>query len=198
MTLIAGSDIETTGLNQAEGHRIIEICVSIYELETQIKRGSFTQRINPQRAIDPEAQAIHGIGLEELMGQPTWEEVAPKIAALLGKVDHFVAHNGDGFDLPFIYGELLRVGQPLPQLGSIDTMLQARWATADGSVPNLRALAFACGVPYDPSKAHAADYDVDVMMQCFFQQYPRGFFQLPTSPWQFTPMKPKPKKEKTA
>lgn len=186
--IMAGLDIESTGLDQADGHRIIEIAIEFRELATGARVGSFVSRVNPERSIDPDAQAVHGIGFEALAHEPTWNKVAPKVSTLLRRAHHIVAHNGDGFDLPFVYAELLREGQPLPsQAGLVDTMLQGRWATPDGALPNLGALAFASGVPYDKSKAHAALYDVEVMMDCFFMHLPRGFFQLPTQPWAFKP-----------
>lgn len=192
--LIAGVDIETTGLSQVDGDRVIEIAIGIYDLATQAKVGAYVTRINPQRSIDPKAQEVHGIAFEDLVSAPLWEDVAPKVSAILSRCKYAVMHNGEGFDAPFIYGELLRAGQALPELGVVDTMLQARWATADGNVPNLGALCFACGVPYDPSKAHGALYDVEVMVQSFFSQFSRGFFQLPTTPYRYTV--PKPRKEK--
>lgn len=185
-TLIAGFDIETTGLEQPEGHRIIEVAAMFYDLDARRHVGNYTTRINPQRGIDPKAQEVHGITYEELIGQPLWEEVAPKLVSLLSKCRYVVAHNGEGFDLPFVYGELIRAGQPLPELGVVDTMLQGRWATPDGAVPNLESLCWACNVPYDRALAHAALYDVQVMMACFFSQFDRGFFKLPTVPFKYT------------
>lgn len=192
-TRIAGLDIETTGLDQTTGHRIIEIAISVYELETQRKLGEYATRINPLRPIDPAAQEVHGISLEELLDKPTWETVAPKVAKLLSHCHYVVAHNGEGFDLPFIFGELIRAEVALPTVGSLDTMLQGRWATPDGSLPSLQALCFASGVPYDTNKAHGAIYDVDVMMQCLFKHF-GSFFALPTAPYQYTV--PKPRKDK--
>lgn len=186
--LVAGLDIETTGIMQPDGHRIIEICICIHELDTGKFRGKFESRVNPERGIDPDAQAVHGISLDDVITAPTWDKVAPHVAKVLGACQYVVAHNGEGFDAPFVWGELARAGVSLPNVALIDTMLQARWATPDGAVPSLKALCFACGVHYDTAQAHAASYDVNVMMECFFQQYPRGFFQLPTAAYQFTPM----------
>lgn len=191
--LLAGIDIETTGLAQPGGDRIIEIAMDFRELTTGARRGTFVTRINPERGIDPDAQAIHHIAIEDLIGKPLWGEVAPKVHALMARARVLVAHNGEGFDLPFIGHELLRAGLPMPEVGLVDTMLQARWATADGSLPNLRALCFACGVEYDTEKAHAALYDVEVMLDCFFRMHPRGLFMLPTRAFE---LKPYPVKEK--
>jgi len=183
--IVGGLDIETTGLEQAAGHRIIEVALTLHDLKTRKLIGSYTSRVNPQRSIDPKAQEIHGISFESLAEEPLWEPVAHKLRSLMGHCKYIVAHNGEGFDLPFIYGEFLRVGVPLPSVGLIDTMLQGRWATADGAVPNLKALCFAAGVKYDGALAHAALYDVEVMMECFFPQLDTGFFKLPLAPYVF-------------
>lgn len=181
--VIGGLDVETTGLKQAEGHRIIEIAIKLYRYSPSTgasPAGQFEQRINPGRSIEPGAQAVHGISFEMLEGMPRWEEVAPKVVKLMGACDVVVAHNGDEFDMPFIANELLRVGQPVPDVRTVDTMLNGTWATPLGKMPNLGELCFASGVDYDKSKAHAAMYDVDVMMECFFFGLKGGFYKLPT------------------
>lgn len=177
--IITGFDIETTGLDQSKGHRIIEVAASLYDLETRTLKGKFVQRINPERSIDADAQAVHGISFEELSGCPTWEEVAPKLVKVFRASGLIIAHNGAGFDMPFVGGELLRIGQPVPDVNCFDTMQKGRWATPMGKLPNLRELCFACGVQYDVLKAHAADYDVDVMMESFFVGLDKGFFKIP-------------------
>lgn len=192
--IIAGLDIETTGLEQVEGHRIIEVAAVLYDLDTKARLGAFERRINPQRGIDEKAFAVHKISVEDLIGKPVWEEVAEPLSRVLRSCQYVVAHNGIGFDMPFIYGEFIRAGVPLPEVGVVDTMLQGRWATPDGSVPNLGALCWASGVDYDKEKAHGATYDVEVMMQCFFRHFESGFFRLPTEPFVYVPPKAKEKK----
>jgi DNA polymerase III subunit epsilon len=185
--IFGGLDIETTGLKQSEGHRIIEVAMSLRDYNGRVI-GSVQQLIDPQRSIDPEAQAVHKIDYGQLIGKPTWDKFAPKLAALMGRCTYIVAHNGEGFDLPFIGYEFMRVGVAMPQVRVMDTMLHGRWATPDGSVPNLGALCWACEVDYDPNQAHSALYDVNVMMECFFKArsqnerlfpLPERFFTLP-------------------
>lgn len=182
MALIAGLDLETTGLSQPEGHRIIEVAVKLYDLETREPKGSFVQRINPERAISADAQRIHGIAFEDLVECPKWEEVAPKMVKVMKAVSGIVAHNGIGFDMPFVRGELMRIGLAMPDVYVIDSMLDARWATPNGKLPNLGELCFALDVHYDPAKAHGADYDVEVMMACYFKGLDQGFFNKPPMP----------------
>jgi DNA polymerase-3 subunit epsilon len=177
--VVAGLDIETTGLEQEKGHRIIEVAVKLYDLTSEALLAEWVQRVNPQRSIDPKAQAVHGITFEELSKEPTLEAIAPKLSRILSTINLVVAHNGRSFDLPFIRAELTRIGQTAPQPTLIDTCEDARWATPFGKLPNLAELCFATGVEYDPTKAHAADYDVDVMMKAFFAARRWGFFPTP-------------------
>ncbi len=177
--VIAGIDIETTGLEQEKGHRIVEVAAILYDLDSARELGKFVQRINPERSIDPAAQAVHGIRYDDLIECPPWDLVAPKLVKIMSKCDLLVAHNGESFDMPFIAAELIRIGQPVPNVVCLDTMVEGRWATPLGKLPNLGELCFACGVTYEPEKAHAADYDVEVMMASFFHGYRKGFFRLP-------------------
>lgn len=176
--LIAGVDIETTGLSQEEGHRIIEICFCFYDSETQRKISDYTQRINPRRSIDPKAQEVHGISVSDLTASPDWDDVGCKVQDAIKRADVMVAHNMN-FDGPFIALELARIGLSVPSVDTICTMENARWATPLGKKPRLKELCFSLGVDYDESKAHSAAYDVDVMMNCFFKGLNRGFFELP-------------------
>lgn len=181
--IFGGLDIETTGLDQEKGHRIIEFAILFRQYDeatgVAIPKGKFVQRINPQRSIDPAAHAVHHISYEDVAMCPTWEEVAPRVVRLMSACDIVVAHNGNGFDLPFIAAELLRVGQPIPDIQAVDTMVQGRWATPMGKLPNLGEFCFATGVDYDKEKAHAAEYDVNVMLDGFFVALRKGFIKLP-------------------
>lgn len=172
--ILAGIDIETTGLLDPD-QRIIEVYIGLYRLDGT-KIFEYDQRIDPQRGISAEAMRVHGITLADLVGKPTWDTEGPKIEKVLSKADHYIWQNGDGFDGPFINMELKRIGLRLPERPSTDTMVEGVWATADGKRPTLQELCFACGVPYDTSCAHAASYDVDVMMQCYFNALAWGYF----------------------
>lgn len=176
--LIGGLDLETTGLEQEKGHRIIEVALLTYDAASRTLVDRYVERIDPERPIDPKAQAVHGITYAELVGQPKWDAVAPTVARKLAGLHHIVIHNRN-FDAPFLAAELLRVGAPLPKADAFCTMENGRWATMDGKSPSLRELCFALGVSYDTALAHAAEYDVDRMMRCFWQGLDRGFYRLP-------------------
>jgi len=176
--LINGIDTETTGVDQAKGDRIIEVAILTFDFATRKLVDKYVQRIDPERPIAAAAQAVHGIAYNDLVGMPKWDAVAPEVSRRLSMAPVAVAHNMN-FDGPFIAGELARLGLAVPNIEPFCTMENGRWATFDGKSPKLGELCFALGVPYDKSKAHAADYDVIVMMACLFKAIDRGFYKLP-------------------
>jgi DNA polymerase-3 subunit epsilon len=178
MPFLAGLDIETTGLDQSTGHRIIEVALLSYDLHTRELVDRYVQRIDPERPIDPKAQAVHGISYAELAGQPKWEAIAPHLARRLAGCDYVIIHNRQ-FDEPFVTAELARVGLTFGPAGTYCTMENGRWATMDGKSPRLQELCFSLGIPYDAMLAHAAEYDVDRMVECFWRGLDRGFYRLP-------------------
>lgn len=173
-------DTETTGLSQEKGAKIIELALLTYDLESKVLTDKWVQRFNPQQPIEAGAQEIHGIAYSDLIGMPTWEDMAGEIERRMSEADLLVAHNM-AFDGPFIAGELLRVGGNVPDVYSLCTMEQGRWACHDGKLPKLLELAFALGVDFDPTQAHGAGYDTAKTAECFFKGLERGFYKLPES-----------------
>lgn len=177
--LVTGLDLETTGLDWTEGERIIETALIVYEWPTMEERLRFVRRTsNEERKINPKAQKVHGISAGDLVGAPKFADIAKPIAKILRASKVVFAHNGASFDFPFLLHELQRCGLTLPaSTVYFDTMLEARWATYNGKMPSLGELCFALGVHYDPAKAHAADYDVGVMAQCFKRGFDLGYYK---------------------
>lgn len=177
--IIGGLDLETTGLSTPE-HRIIETFTGLYQNKKRIF--ALDQRIDPQRSIAADAQRVHHITPSDLIGKPTWDKVGPVQQKVITKAKMIVIHNVS-FDWDFLKREFARIGLKTPDVEIFCTMENGVWATNDGKKPSLKELCFACGVPYSdkPGEAHAASYDVDVMMQCFFKGVEWGYFQLPAS-----------------
>lgn len=175
-------DLETTGLEQSKGHRIIELAFLLYSYDQdtgeQKPIGKFVQRVNPDRAIDAKAQAVHKISINDLMGEPLWEDVVDKVVKVLSRINMLVCHNAE-FDGNFIAGEILRVGRKLPNPELFCTMDEGRFATYDGFPPSLRKLCECFGITYDLSKAHGAEYDILLTAKCFFMGLQRGVYNLP-------------------
>jgi len=167
VTLIAGWDTETTGLQPGD-HRFVEVAILTYELESERLVDTYVTKIDPQRSIPADVQRVHGIGPNDIVGCPTWSEVAEEVRRRLEDAAFTVAHNGEGFDVPFMNYELGRLRLPALTKPVLDTMLRGRFATPNGAVPNLGVFCAALGIDYDPAQAHRAEYDVDVMMRAFF------------------------------
>jgi DNA polymerase-3 subunit epsilon len=118
-------DTETTGLEPGDGHRIIEIgCVEIAARRRGAGRRWF---LNPERAIDEAAIAIHGITREQLAGKPRFADVVDELIEHVRGAE-LVIHNAP-FDVGFLDAELARAGRPerIGQLCAVlDTLALAR------------------------------------------------------------------------
>jgi DNA polymerase III subunit epsilon len=117
-------DTETTGLDPAQGHRVVEIgCI---ELLNGIPTGdTFHRYLNPERDIPAEAFEVHGLSAEFLKDKPLFAAVADELLAFLGE-DPLVAHSAM-FDLGFLNAELERLSRPaLARDRMIDTLMLAR------------------------------------------------------------------------
>jgi DNA polymerase-3 subunit epsilon len=113
-------DTETTGLDPADGHRIIEIgCVELYD---HVPTGATFQRyLHPDRLVPVESQRVHGITDEFLADKPRFAAVVAELAEFLGDAP-LVIHNAS-FDLKFLNAEFARIPHPfIPLARAIDTI----------------------------------------------------------------------------
>jgi DNA polymerase-3 subunit epsilon len=149
-------DTETTGLDAANGDRLIEIgCI---EIVNRIPTGrEFHRFLNPDRQVHPDAVAVHGITSEFLLDKPRFPEVVDELLAFLADAP-LVAHNGM-FDLGFINAELERVSRPpVPASRIVDTLALARRRHPAG--PNtLDALCKRYGIDLSQRTKHGALLD---------------------------------------
>jgi DNA polymerase-3 subunit epsilon len=96
-------DTETTGLESARGHRIIEIgCVEVVNRRATGRH--FHQYLNPEREIDAGAAAVHGMTLETLKDKPLFAQVAAEFLEFVDGAE-LVIHNAP-FDVAFLDSEL--------------------------------------------------------------------------------------------
>ena len=100
-------DTETTGLDPAQGHRVIEIgCV---ELLNAIPTGeTFHVYIDPERDIPEEAFRVHGLSAEFLAGKPVFAKIADDFLKFAADAK-IIAHNAE-FDMRFLNAELAAFG----------------------------------------------------------------------------------------
>lgn len=74
-------DTETTGLDPARGHKLVE--VSMVRIEDGEITKKFSTRLNPERDIPPEAVRIHGIRDQDVVNSPTFADVSDKLHTAL-------------------------------------------------------------------------------------------------------------------
>lgn len=179
---IVGLDLETTGLDYEKGHRICEVGLikHVFDGKDAVLTDKYVRRIHPNRTIPADAIAVHGITLADVAGCPEFHVEAPNIMRFLDDADLLVGHNLIGFDAPFFAFELVAAGHTPPaHLQMFDTMVDARWATPHGKLPNLGELCYALDLGYDPAAAHSAEYDIDMTLQAFYKGLALGWYKLP-------------------
>ncbi|MGA7386113.1 MAG: DNA polymerase III subunit epsilon [Methylocella sp.] len=157
-------DTETTGLDPASGHRIVEIgCV---ELFNAIPTGeTFHAYLDPGRNMPEEALRVHGISAEFLVGKPVFADIAADFLKFAGGAK-IVAHNAE-FDLRFLNAELALLGiAPIASDRVIDTLALAR-RKYPGAANSLDALCARYGI--DPSRRtkHGALLDAGILAEVY-------------------------------
>lgn len=100
-------DTETTGLETSEGHRIIEIG-GVEIINRRLTGHHFHHYLQPDREIDPEAMAVHGITNEFLVSKPRFPEIIDEFLDYIRGAE-LVIHNAT-FDVGFINYEMSRLG----------------------------------------------------------------------------------------
>ncbi|MGY6409499.1 MAG: DNA polymerase III subunit epsilon [Alkalilacustris sp.] len=159
-------DTETTGLDPAEGHRIVEI--GAVELVNHLPTGrTWHQYINPRRPMTPEALAVHGLDDAFLSDKPPFEAV---LEGFLGFIDtaRLVIHNAP-FDMRFLNAELTRFGRPsLPDDRALDTLAMAR-KRFPGAPASLDALCRRFGVDNSGREKHGALIDCFLLADVYLE-----------------------------
>jgi DNA polymerase-3 subunit epsilon len=101
-------DTETTGLEVAQGHRIIEIgCVEV--INRRRSGRTFHHYLQPDRDIDPGAAEVHGITPDMLAGKPRFPDLVQEFLDFVAGAE-LVIHNAD-FDVGFLDNELTLAGR---------------------------------------------------------------------------------------
>lgn len=99
-------DTETTGLDPALGHRIIEIA-AVEIVNRRFTDRHYHQYVNPEREIDAGALEVHGITTDFLADKPKFREVAKDLLAFIEGAE-LIIHNAP-FDVAFLNHELALV-----------------------------------------------------------------------------------------
>jgi DNA polymerase-3 subunit epsilon len=160
-------DTETTGLDPAAGHRVIEIgCVELVN-----RRGTgrnFHRYVNPERAVDPGALAVHGIERSFLVTQPVFAAIATEFVDFV-RGGELVIHNAD-FDVGFLNHELKRIAGLPDDIREIcevrDTLSLAR-RMHPGQRNSLDALAKRYGIDNSMRELHGALLDAQILADVY-------------------------------
>jgi len=153
-------DTETTGLSAASGDRLVEIgCV---ELVNRVETGrTFHAYFNPERAMNPDAQAIHGLSDAFLADKPLFGEFIEDILDFF-EDSPLVAHNAS-FDFSFLNHELSRHNRPdIPKARMIDTLALSR-SKFPGAKHSLDALCTRFGIDRSHRIKHGALLDAQLL-----------------------------------
>lgn len=159
-------DTETTGLDPAQGDRVIE--VAALELLNDLPTGRhFHKLIDPERDVPAEATRIHGFTNADLAGKPLFADIAQELVAFLGD-GMLVAHNAP-FDFGFLNAEFARLGLPsLDAARMVDSLAMAR--TRFPGLPNsLDALCRRFNIDLSARTSHNALLDCRLLAEVYVE-----------------------------
>lgn len=147
-------DVETTGLDP-ENDRVIEI--AIVHMRAGKVEDVFTSLVDPARELPPEAASITGITAEELVGKPSFSDLAEELQRRLeGRA--FVAYNV-AFDRAFITAEFARADVDWTPAPCIDPLVFVRELHRNEGSKRLEAVCARMGIELEG--AHRAHNDAE-------------------------------------
>ena len=160
-------DTETTGINTADGHRVIEIgCVEIEN--RRITGREYHCYLNPEREIDEGAARVHGLTLDKLRDKPLFQDVAEEFLGFI-RDSELVIHNAK-FDVGFLDSELSIIKHDLRSIEKhalvLDTLALAR-EMHPGKKNSLDALCNRYMVDRSMRQVHGALIDADLLAKVY-------------------------------
>ncbi len=160
-------DTETTGLEWAQDHRIIEIgCVEL--INRRLSGRHFHRYIHPERDIDAGALEVHGISPEFLADKPVFGLIADEFLTFIDGAE-LIIHNAP-FDVGFLNHEFTRLGRGEGVVDQhcrvTDTLSMAR-QLHPGQRNSLDALCKRYGVDNTQRTLHGALLDAEILAEVF-------------------------------
>jgi DNA polymerase III subunit epsilon len=154
-------DTETTGLDPAEGHRIIE--VACIELNGRRPTGRHFHRfMNPEREVDLAATQVHGLTAEDLADKPRFGDLADELLEFVQGAELLI-HNAP-FDVAFLDSELTRCGRPaISSVCTVSDTLEAAREMHPGKKNSLDALCERYSVDHSRRTLHGALLDAQLL-----------------------------------
>ncbi len=160
-------DTETTGLEPAQGHRIIEIgCVEL--IHRRPSGNTYHQYLQPDRAIDEGAAEVHGITEAFLADKPRFANIAEELLRFIEGAE-LVIHNAP-FDVGFLDYELELLGGDRRRVADccrvVDTLMLAR-QLHPGQKNSLDALCKRYEVDNAQREYHGALLDAEILADVY-------------------------------
>ncbi len=159
-------DTETTGLEFRLGDRVIEIgCIELSDRKPTGQR--FHTYLNPERAVEAGAMAVHGLSNEFLQDKSKFADVVPDFMEFVRGAE-LIIHNA-AFDVGFLNNELALAGlEPLEQhcAGIVDTLKLAR-ELHPGRRNSLDALCDRYTVDNSGRTLHGALLDAELLAEVY-------------------------------
>lgn len=155
-------DTETTGLDPASGHRVIEIgCIEL--VNRKFTGNHFHVYLNPDREVDAGAFRVHGISTQFLQDKPRFRDVLPDLIQFIDKSE-LIIHNAP-FDVGFLNAELgllNHVSRLHDYCSVLDTLEMAR-EKHPGQRNSLDALCKRYHVDNSNRQLHGALLDAEIL-----------------------------------
>jgi DNA polymerase-3 subunit epsilon len=157
-------DTETTGLDPADGHRLVEI--GAVEIVHQSLTGKvFHVLINPERDVPQDAVRVHGHDAAVLKEKPVFAGIVDDFLAFIGD-SNLVIHNAD-FDVRFVNAELARLGLAAIAMDRVvDTLTLAR-KKHPGQPNSLDALCDRYRIDRTRRVRHGALLDAEILVEVY-------------------------------
>lgn len=160
-------DTETTGLDVADGHRVIEIG-AVEIINRNVTDHYYHQYLNPEREIDAGAQEVHGISLEFLSDKPKFKDVHHDFLEFIGDSE-LIIHNAP-FDVGFLNHELNCIKHKLNNIEDVcsvfDTLIYAR-KMHPGQRNSLDALCKRYEIDNSHRELHGALLDAQILADVY-------------------------------
>jgi DNA polymerase-3 subunit epsilon len=159
-------DTETTGLEPALGHRVVEIgCVEM--VNRRLTGNNFHRYLNPDRHSDEAALEVHGLTTEFLSDKPRFADIVDEFLSFISGAE-IIIHNAP-FDLAFLNAELARAKRPpfaKHVTGVIDSLVRAK-ELHPGKRNNLDALCERYAISNAHRTLHGALLDGQLLAEVY-------------------------------
>ena len=160
-------DTETTGLDPKKGHRLIEIG-AVEMLNRRLTGNRFHVYLNPERAVDAGALAVHGLNDAFLADKPLFAKILPEFLNYIADAE-LIIHNAT-FDVGFIDHELQLAKSEVKKIAALcrvtDTLVLAR-KMHPGQKNSLDALCKRYRIDNSHRSLHGALLDAEILSQVY-------------------------------